>query len=121
MPKYYGMKPAASTRQAVEQFEQNVMIRENNQILVGTVYADMQDTLWGLAIGYNYSRNPGLHGHENLLEVRYSYDPAAGGFVKMFRSEPAEEKMLVAGRLPDPDAFIRYALRQERSRGITGA
>lgn len=116
MPKYFGMKPTPSTMQVVEKFENHAMIRQKNQILVGTVYLDMQETAWGVAIAYNHSRHPGLRGHENLLEVRYSYMPAQGGCVKMFRSEPGEETLIQAGRFPDPDSFIAYVMKHEQFR-----
>jgi len=114
MPKYYGTKPTPSTLQAVEDFENHALIRQKNQFLVGSVYLDMQETVWGVAIAYNHSRNCGLRGRENLLEVRYSYVPAQGGCVKMFRSEPGEETLIQAGRFPDPDSFIAYVMKHER-------
>ena len=43
MSKYYGLNLAPATRQAIEQFENTVLIRRNNQQLVGSVYMDMQD------------------------------------------------------------------------------
>jgi len=43
MPKFFGCKPAGPTRQAVEKFENEVMVRQDSQMLVGTVYLDMQE------------------------------------------------------------------------------
>ena len=51
------------------------MVRQDSQMLIGTVYLDMQETAWAVAVAYNQSRAPGLHGHENSLEVRYTYTP----------------------------------------------
>jgi hypothetical protein len=82
---------------------------------VGTVYVDMQENQWAVAFAYNYSRKPGIHGHENPLEVRYSCPAQESGSVRMFRSDTANEKSIVTEPLRDADAFVRFALTQERS------
>jgi hypothetical protein len=114
MPKFFGYKPAGPTRQAVEKFENEITIRHNSQRLVGSVYLDMQDSTWAVAIAYNHSRAPGLHGHENALEVRYSYSPETGNAAQMFRSDPPAVMALDAGQFADPDKFAIYALDHER-------
>lgn len=114
MAKFFGCKPATPTRQAVEKFENEVMIRKDNRLLVGTVYLDIQDTAWAVAVAYNQSRAPGLHGHENLLEVRYTYTPAEKGYLNMFRSDPGTVTALGAGPFTDTDNFVKYALDYER-------
>jgi len=114
MPKFFGYKPAGPTRQAAEKFENEVMARHDNQMLVGTVYLDMQENRWAVAVAYNLSRAPGLHGHENGLEVRYSCTPGETGSLQMFRSDPAAVTPLKAGPFADPDSFAVYALNHER-------
>jgi len=115
MSKIIGIKPQPATRQLIEKFEDEVMIRHNNQQLVGTVYVDMQEDRWAVAFAYNFSRKPGLHGHENPLEVRYSCPVTECTRVTMFRSDIGDEKVLETEPLPDADAFVRFALTQERS------
>lgn len=114
MSKYYGISPQPATRQAVEKFENDVMIRKNNRYLVSTVYLDMQEDRWAVAMAYNPSRNPRLHGHEHLLEVRYSCQPRNGDAIMMFRSDMSDESAITAGPFPDPDTFARYAITYER-------
>ncbi|HNX16998.1 MAG TPA: hypothetical protein PKM50_01560 [Methanoregula sp.] len=114
MPKFFGCKPAGPTRQAVEKFENEVLVRQDNQLLIGTVYLDMQETAWAVAVAYNQSRAPGLHGHENTLEVRYTYTPTENGTTNMFRSNPGTVKVLGGGPFSSPDSFARYALDYER-------
>lgn len=114
MARFFGCKPAAPTRQAVEKFENEVMIRQDNQMLVGTVYLDMEETRWAVAIAYNQSRTPGLHGHEHPLEVKYSYAPAQGTTMEMFRSSPGGTMALDTRPFDDQDSFVRYALDVER-------
>ena len=115
MSKIFGIKPHPATQNLIDRFEEEVMIRHENQQLVGTVYVDMQETRWAVAFAYNYSRKPGIHGHENPLEVRYSCPTAESGNVQMFRSDAAAETVLACEAFPDRDAFVRFALTQERS------
>ena len=90
------------------------MIRKNNRFLVSMVYLEMEATRWAVAIGYNPSRNPGLHGHENLLEVRYTYEPRAGHRIMMFRSDPPETSPISCSRFFDEDSFVLFVLAHER-------
>jgi hypothetical protein len=114
MPKFFGCRPAGPTLQAVEKFENEVMIRKDNRILTSTVYLDMHDDRWAVAMAYNPSRHPGLHRHDNLLEVRYTYSLKEKLTMKMMRSDPMEEIPIAAGPFSDVDSFARYALDHER-------
>lgn len=113
MSKFYGINPEPVTRNAVEKFENEVMIRKDNRFLISTVYLDMQEDRWAVAIAYNTSRNKGLHTPDNLLEVRYSYSPSDKKTI-MMRSNPMEELPLAAGPFINPDTFAQYALTYER-------
>lgn len=115
MAKIIGIQPAAETQKLIGKFEDEVLVRHNNQPLVGTVYVDMQEERWSVAFAYNYSRKPGIHGHENPLESRYSVKPQEEKSVHLFRSDEEEERVLEAGQFSDGDSFIRFALTQERA------
>lgn len=115
MAKIIGIRPQAETQKLIEKFEDEVLVRYNNQPLVSTVYVDMQENRWAVAFAYNYSRRPGIHGHENPLEVRYAAKPQEPGSVQVFRSDDALERTLDAGSIQDADDFIRFALVQERT------
>ena len=114
MSRFYGLNPGPAARKAIEQFENEVLIRHNNLPLVGSVYVDMEETRWAVAIAYNLSHNPGLRGRENALEVRYSYAPSQRSGVRMFRSDIPGEAELETEPFGDQDAFIRYAVGHER-------
>ncbi|MFA6225061.1 MAG: hypothetical protein WC620_02515 [Methanoregula sp.] len=114
MPKFHGICPEPATRQAAVKFENEVMIRKSKRLLTGTVYLEMEVTRWAVAIAYNPSRHPGLHGHEHLLEVRYSYEPRLGHRILMFRSDPPENIPLPCKRFFDPDSFAQFVLEYER-------
>jgi hypothetical protein len=49
MSKIFGFRPQAETRQLIDRFEDEVLIRHNNRPLVGTVYVDMQENQWAVA------------------------------------------------------------------------
>jgi hypothetical protein len=115
MSKIFGFKPRSATQKLIDKFEEEVLIRHNNQPLVGTVYVDMQENQWAVAFAYNYSRKPGIHSHENPLEVRYSCPVQESTSVRIFRSDTADEKALATEPLKDADAFVCFALMQERS------
>ncbi len=114
MSKYYGFEPEPTTKLVVEKFENEVVIRHNNQILVSTVYVDMQNSHWAVAMAYNHSRHPGIHGHENMLEVKYSYSLGRDNVIRMFRSDPLQETPVNAGSFTDPNAFVKYVITNER-------
>jgi hypothetical protein len=114
MPKFHGVVPRPATRQTVEKFENEIMIRKNNRFLVSTVYLDMEPTRWAVAFAYNPSRNPGLQGNEHLLEVRYSYEPRNGHRIMMFRSDPPETSLISCNRFMDQDSFVLFVLEHER-------
>lgn len=115
MSKFFGFQPKAETIQLIEKFENEVLHRHNNEYLVGTVYIDIQENRWAVAFAYNYSRNQGLMGHENRLEVRYSFQPDSPGSMKIFRSDPAAESVTEAGYLPNQDLFVQQVLNCERT------
>lgn len=115
MSKIVGIRPQQETKKLIDKFEDEVLIRFNNQQLLGTVYVDMQEDRWSVAFAYNFSRVPGIHGRENPLEVRYLCTAQEKPGVRMFRSDREAEQMLENREFPDGDAFIRFALAQERA------
>lgn len=115
MSVIFGFRPKADTRKQIEKFEDEVLIRHNNQQLLGTVYIDMQEDRWAVAFAYNFSRKSGLSGRENPLEVRYLYTAQEKQGVRMFRSDRESEQILEGREFADGDAFIRFVLIQERN------
>ena len=113
MSKFHGINPKPATRHAVEKFENDVMIRKENSLLISTVYIDVKEDHWAVAVAYNPYRHPGLHWHENLLEVRYAY--SLKNEMTMMRSDPFEEVKIAAGTFADPDTFAQYAITYERA------
>lgn len=104
-----------ATRQAAEEFENRTMIRHNHRFLIAMVYLDMEPTRWAVAFAYNPARYAGPGGHENALEVRYTYVLHKRMTMEMMRSDPFETAIIPAGPFPDPDTFARYAITYERN------
>jgi hypothetical protein len=112
MAKFYGFNPKPATRQAVEKFEKEVMIRKSNSFLISSLYLTKEEDGWAVAVAYNPSRPAGSHLHENQLEVKYTY--FFNKKMTMMRSEPFEESPMAAGPFADPDTFAHHAITYER-------
>lgn len=114
MSKFCGFNPKTATRQAVNKFEDEVMIGKDYRFLIPTVYLDMNEECWTVAMAYSSSRPPGMHWQENLLEARYTYSPKNKMPLTLMRSDPFEDVPIVGRVFEDPDTFALYAITQER-------
>ncbi|MFB3765178.1 MAG: hypothetical protein ACE14P_08000 [Methanotrichaceae archaeon] len=114
MSKFCGFNPKPATRQAVKEFEDEVMIGKNYRFLIPTVYLDMNEDFWTVAIAYSSSRPPGTHWQENMLEVQYTYSLKNKMPLILMRSNPFEEISIVGQAFEDPDTFALYAITHER-------
>ncbi len=115
MSKFIGFKPNSRTKNATEDFEGKVMIRRNNQRLIATVYADIMEHEWAVALGYNLTRNPGLHGRENVFEVRYSFQPGEESLVTRIGTDTDGEEIYDSRSFRTPDEFVIWALGEEKA------
>ncbi|WP_321504549.1 hypothetical protein [uncultured Methanoregula sp.] len=109
MPEIFGIKPRPAAKLLIGKFG------HNSQQLIAKVYVDMQDDRWAVTFACNYTRKPGIHGPENLLEVRYSCPARESTSVRMFRPDAGDERTLETTPLKDRDGFIRYVLAEEHS------
>lgn len=115
MAKFFGFAPTSKTILVSEEFENRVRIRVQNKSLLGTVYADIEENEWAVAVAYNQMQYPGLHGRENLREVRYRFHPGTGLVVSRLVTDESEIQEFEAQPFDSPDAFIVWALNQEKS------
>jgi hypothetical protein len=115
MAKFFGLEPKSKTQKVAEEFENRIRIRLHNKSLLGKVYTDIADDQWAVAVAYNQVPEPGLWGTENVLEIRYTYDPASEPLVKRLETSEGEEKTFPAEPFDSPDAFVIWALNQERT------
>lgn len=115
MVKFFDFSPKSKTISVSEEFENRVRIRVQNKFLLGTVYADIEENEWAVAVAYNQMQNPGLHGRENLREVRYRFQPGSGPAVSRLVTDEPDIQEYEAQSFDSPDAFIVWALNQEKS------
>jgi len=114
MSKFFGYKPKPQVKSAVDIFEEKTQIRSTNGILLGTVYIDIQDSEWAVAFAYGVTQHPKIRGPEPVYEIRYSLHPKEKA--KAVKTDTRNEmpSTLVAGDLPDVDAFVLWALHAEQ-------
>lgn len=115
MTKFLGLSPSPKTAKVTEEFENKMCIRKNNRRLIGKVYADITDTEWAVAVAYNQVQDPGIHGSENSLEIRYSYEPKSEPVVHRLETEKGSEQNFMIEKFDSPDTFVIWALGQERN------
>ena len=115
MAKFFGLKPKSKTQKVAEEFENRVCFRLHNQRLMSKVYADITDDQWAVAVAYNQVLDPGLWGSENTLEIKYSYQPDTEPIVQRLETKEGNVKSFPAESFDTPDAFVVWALNQERS------
>lgn len=115
MAKFFGLSPKSKTAKVTEEFENRMVIRKHNRRLIGKVYADIADTEWAVAVAYNQVQDPGIHGSENTLEIRYSYEPASEPVVHRLETDRGSQQNYSIEKFDNPDAFIVWALNQEKT------
>lgn len=121
MSKFVGFEPKPKTSKIAEDFENKVIIRRDNHILLGKVFADIMESEWNVALGYNQTLNPGIHGMENDFEVRYTYEPSGNSPVKRLGTDTGDETEFTPGEFITPDEFIIWALGQEKAIQLSSA
>ena len=115
MAKFFGLEPKPKTVKMAEDYENKVWIRLNNRRLVSKIYADLSEENWALAFAYNQVSDPGLHGSENDLEVKYTYSFEPEPKLIRLDTKDGEEKNLTSDSFDSPDSFIIWALKNEQS------
>jgi hypothetical protein len=121
MSRYFGYNPKGAVKSAVESFEASTQVQGAGGMLLGTVYVDISEERWAVAMAYGRAHHPKLRGPEPVYEVRYSYRPVDDGEVKRLDTREAEDCSFSAGPFPSTDEFILWALNEERERLIGSA
>lgn len=122
MARYYGYSPKGTVKSAVESFESRTQITAAGGMLIGTVYVDINDEEWAVAIAYGRAHHPGLRDPEPVYEVRYAYRPAGkAGEVKRLDTRQEIPSTVAARPFSSEDEFVVWALDDEKKRiGGTG-
>jgi hypothetical protein len=117
MARYYGYSPKGTVKSAVESFESETQIQGPGGTLLGTVYVDIRDEEWAVAIAYGRTQHPRLRGPEPVYEVRYAHQTEDGGKTKRIDTRQEEEPGIIEVEpFPSEDEFIVWALNKEKER-----
>lgn len=116
MSRYFGYSPKSAVKSAVESFENTTQVRRAGGILLGTVYVDIRDEEWAVAMAYGRAHHPKIKGPEAEYEVRYSRRTGDDAAAKRLDTRDGETVALPAGPFPSEDDFILWALREESGR-----
>ena len=116
MSRYFGYSPSGTVRSAVESFESTTQVRGAGGVLLGTVYMDIRETEWGVAIAYGRVHHPKLRGPEPVYEVRYSFRTGDGGEVTKLDTREESPSVIGGESFPLVDTFALWALKEESGR-----
>ncbi len=120
MARYFGYSPKGTVKDAVESFESKTQVRSAAGTLLGTVYVDVSDEEWAVAIAYGRTHHPKLRGPEPVYEVRYAQRTEEPGETKRIDTREEGACAITAEPFPSVDEFIIWALGEEKGR-ISGA
>jgi len=119
MARYFGYSPKGTAKSAVESFELTTQVRNAGGTLLGTVYVDISDAEWAVAIAYGRTQHPKLRGPEPIYEVRYAHRTGETGETERIDTREEGACAITVDPFPSVDEFIVWALGEEKGR-ITG-
>lgn len=119
MARYFGYSPKGTAKSAVESFESTTQVRNAGGTLLGTVYVDISDEEWAVAIAYGRTQHPKLRGPEPIYEVRYAHRTGETGETERIDTREEDACAITVDPFPSVDEFIVWALGEEKGR-ITG-
>jgi len=119
MSKYYGYTPKGTVRSAVESFESTTQVQGAGGMLLGTVYVDIQDNEWAVAIAYGRAHHPKIRGPEPVYEVRYAHRPGEGAGTERMDTRLDETSTIESEPFPSVEDFVLWSLEREKG-SITG-
>lgn len=120
MSRYYGYTPKGTVRSAVESFESKTQVREAGGMLLGTVYVDICDEEWAVAIAYGRAHHPKIRGPEPVYEVRYAHKPGGDTRTERVDTRQDETSIIDSEPFPSVEDFVLWSLEKEKG-CITGA
>jgi len=120
MARYFGYSPKGTVKSAVESFESKTLVRSAGGTLLGTVYVDISDEEWAVAIAYGRAQHPKLRGPEPAYEVRYAHLTGEAGETTRLDTREEASCAIPVDPFPSADEFVVWALSEEKGR-IQGA
>lgn len=116
MSRFYGYQPESSVKSAVESFESGVQLHTTGGTLLGTVYVDIRDDQWAVAMAYGTAQHPKIQDPEPQYEIRYVYSPEKKTETLRIDTRGETHRVVVSTPYPDVRAFVLAALDGEKTR-----
>ena len=116
MSRYFGYSPSGTVRSAVESFESTTQIRSSGGVMLGTVYVDIRDTEWAVAVAYGWAQHPTIRGPAPVYEVRYAYQAGDGTQVRMIDTREESTRIITVESFPSVESFVLWTLKGEGER-----
>lgn len=116
MSRFYGYSPKGTVKSALESFESTTQLSAPGGVLLGTVYIDIRDEEWAVAMAFGRMRHPTIRGPEPTYEVRYSFRPQGGTTVAFLDTRKGEPVPIPGMAFSSVDEFVLWAIDKERER-----
>lgn len=116
MSRYYGYVPKGRVKSAVESFESSTAVTAPGGILLATVYVDIRDGEWAVALAFGKARHPKIREPEPDFEVRYSYRPGNGSGLAFLDTRKGDPVLIPGGPFSSVDDFIVWIIEKEKER-----
>lgn len=116
MSRFYGYSPKGTVKSAVESFESTTQVSAPGGVLLGTVYIDIREEEWAVAMAFGRTRHPTIRGPEPTYEVRYSFRPQGGTTVGFLDTRKGETVPLPGMSFSSVDEFVLWVIGKERER-----
>ncbi|MDI9633021.1 MAG: hypothetical protein QFX32_03065 [Methanolinea sp.] len=100
----------------MESFESATAVTAPGGVILATVYVDIREEEWAVALAFGRARHPTIRGPEPAFEVRYSYRPgdsAALSFLDTRRGDPVP---VPGGPFSSVDDFVVWVIEKEKER-----
>lgn len=114
MARYFGYSPKGTVKSAVESFESTTQIQGPGGMLLGTVYVDIDDEEWAVAIAYGRAHHPKLRGPEPVYEVRYAHQTGSSRETKRIDTRQEAPGIITVDPFKSEDEFVIWVLDKEK-------
>lgn len=114
MAKFFGQSVKPKTYRIVDDFENKIRKKHNQFRLLGRVFVDIGAEYWSVAMAYNLSMRPGIHGPTNMAETKYCYKPVGSSVSRLELAHSVNEQVVDVDPFQSPDEFVEWAIINEK-------
>lgn len=116
MSRFFGYTATGTVKSAVESFESTTQVKSAGGVLLGTVYVDIEEEEWAVAIAYGWTQHPKLRGPEPSYEVRYAYRTAEEAQIRCLDTRKEDHSIVAVEPFSSVDEFVLWSLKEESGR-----